>query len=137
MYRKIIFSLLIFFLICTQSSCGSGSNYSEFESKFMEEYYKVIQNVYSKEVKDILVKLQSEENNDILNNINQLLQDNKKMRKKNEKKYDELQELYTGLVDLKDAYKSWDSLDLDRKLYLNSKLDDIYFYLSQSEYYKK
>lgn len=103
----------------------------------MEEYYKVIQNVYSKEVKDILVKLQSEENNDILNNMNQLLQDNKEMRKKNEKKYDELQELYTGLVDLKDAYKSWDSLDLDRKLYLNSKLDDIYFYLSQSEYYKK
>ena len=135
MSRRIICSLLILFIICTQSACGS--KYSEVESQFMEEYYKIIQNVDSKEVDDILLKLQSKENTDILNKMNQLLQENKDIRKGNEKKFDKLQVLYTGLVDLKDAYEKWDSYDLDKQDYLNSQLNYIYVYISQLEYEKK
>lgn len=135
MCRKIICSLLILFIVCTQSACGS--KYSEFENNFMAEYYKIIQNINSKEVDDILLKLQSKENADILNNMNQLLKDNQDVRKGNEKKFGKLQELYTGLVALKGAYKEWDSYDLDRQDYLNSQLNYIYVYISQLEYDKK
>lgn len=135
MKKKVIWLLVIFIIVVTQSACQN--KYADFETQFMKEYYKIIENVDSTEVKDILSKLQSNENAVILGNLNQLLKDNEDLRKDNEKKYDNLKELYTGLVDLKNSYKDWANLDLDRKLYLNSKIDDIYFYISQSEYYKK
>jgi hypothetical protein len=59
------------------------------------------------------------------------------MRKKNEKKYDKLKELYTGLVALKEAYKKWDSYDLDKQQYLNMQLSNIYVHLSIPEHDKK
>lgn len=40
----------------------------------MDQYYKIIQNVDSNQVDDILLKLQSEENADILNKMNLILQ---------------------------------------------------------------
>ena len=135
MFKKIICSLLILFATTTQCACGS--KYSQFETQFMAEYYKIIQNIDSEEVDDILLKLQSKENSEILNNMNQLLQDNNGMRKGNEKKFDKLKELYTGLIDLKAAYKKWDSYDLDKQDYLNSQLNYIYVYISQLEYEKK
>jgi hypothetical protein len=135
MRKKVIWLLVIFIIVVTQSACQN--KYDDFETQFMKEYYKIIENVDSTEVKDILSKLQSNENAVILENLNQLLKDNEDLRKDNEKKYDNLKELYTGLVELKNSYKDWDNLNLDRKLYLNSKIDDIYFYISQSEYYKK
>jgi hypothetical protein len=134
--RKLICGLLILFIVCTQSACGGG-NFNDFEAQFMDQYYKIIQNVYSTEVDGILLKLQSEENADILNKMNEILQDNKDMRKKNVKKYDKLKELYTGLVALKEAYKKWDSYDLDKQQYLNMQLSNIYVHLSILEHDKK
>lgn len=128
MGKKIVCSFLIIFIICSQSACGS--NFNDFESQFMEQYYKIIQNVNSKEVDDIVLKLQSKESADILEKMDQILQDNKKIRKNNRKKYDKLKELYIGLVDLKAAYKKWESYDLDKQDYLNSQLNYMYVYLS-------
>lgn len=135
MCKKIICGLLILFISLVQCACGN--TYSKFEKQFMEEYYKIIQNIDSEEVDDILLKLQSKENTEILNNMNQLLQDNNDVRKGNEEKFDKLKELYTGLIDLKAAYKKWDSYDLDKQDYLNSQLNYIYVYISQLEYEKK
>ncbi len=141
MRKKLLCSTLVFLAICSililtliWNQSDSGNNYSKFELQFMNEYYKMIENVYSKEVDDILLKLQSKHNTDILARMNQMLNDNKKMRKGHEEKFDRLHNLYSGLVDLKDAYSNWDSLDLDRKLYLNSQINYIYVYISQLEY---
>ncbi len=134
MFKRIIFCVLIISTIVYLTSFGK-SDYNNFESQFMEQYYAIIQNINDKEVDSILKNLQSKENKKILDSMSKLLSDNKGLLKGHEKKYIELQELYTGLVDLKNAYSTWDSLDLDRKLYLNSKLSDIYFYLSQKDYY--
>ncbi len=57
----------------------------------------------------------------------------KNFRKSNEKGYDELQALYMGLMDLKDAYKKWESYDLDKQQYLNTQLNIIYVNLSLLE----
>lgn len=135
MGKKIVCSFLIIFIICSQSACGG--NFNNFESQFMEQYYKIIQNVNSKEVDDILLKLQSKESADIIEKMDQILQDNKKMRKNNEKKYDKLKELYIGLVDLKAAYKKWESYDLDKQDYLNSQLNYMYVYISILKHDKK
>ncbi len=135
MGKRIVCSLLVIFIICTQSACGR--KFTDFESEFMDQYYKIIQNVNSKEVDDILLKLQSKENADILGKMDKILQDNKKMRKVNEKKYDKLKELYMGLVDLKVAYKKWESYDLDKQQYLNLQLSDMWAYLSMLKHDKK
>ena len=127
--------ILFILIILLLSSCTN--TYDDFESKFMADYYKVIENVYSPKVNDILYKLQSEENNKILQDIHQLLQDNKDLEKTNKNKYNNLKNLYEGLIQLKSAYNNWDDLDLDRQLCLNGYLNDIYFYISQSDYYKK
>ncbi|OPX44213.1 hypothetical protein CLHUN_17670 [Ruminiclostridium hungatei] len=130
--KKTIYCIFILILIIfTQSACES--KYKEFDSAFMLDYYKIIQDIDSEKVDDILFKLQSKENTEILDNMNNLLEDNKELRKKNEKRYDELQELYTGLIDLKDAYKKWESYDFDRQQYLNTQLNNIYVYLSLLE----
>jgi hypothetical protein len=83
MRGKAIYCLIIILIIFTLSACGS--NYNKFESEFMDEYYKVIEDIESKEVKDILVKLQSEENAAILNNMKKLLEDNEDISKGNKK----------------------------------------------------
>lgn len=134
MFKKLIWYLLFITSIMYLTSCGK-SDYNNFESQFMKQYYAIIQNVDDKEVDNILKKLQSKENAKVLDNMSQLLNDNEDLLKSHKKEYISLQELYTGLIDLKNAYSIWDSLDLDRKLYLNSKLGDIYFYLSQKDYY--
>ena len=135
MGKKIVCSLLVIFIICTQSACGRKFN--NFESEFMEQYYKIIQNIDSNKVDDIVYKLQSKENAVILENMNKMLNNNKDIRKKNPKKYDKFVELYKGLVALKEAYKKWESYDLDKQQYLNLQLTNIYSYLSILESNRK
>ncbi len=127
MGKKVLCSLLVIFIICSQSACGR--NFNDFESQFMEQYYKIIQNLNSKEVDDILLKLQSKENAVFLENMNKILENNKHIRKKNPKKYDKFEELYKGLIALKEAYKKWESYDLDKQQYLNLQLSDMSAYL--------
>ena len=127
MGKKIVCSLLVIFIICTQSACGRKFN--DFESEFMEQYYKIIQNIDSNKVDDIVYKLQSKENAVILENMNKMLNNNKDIRKKNPKKYDKFVELYKGLVALKEAYKKWESYDMDKQQYLNLQLSDMSAYL--------
>lgn len=139
MRKKLISIILALFLICSIliALYAYGNNFSKFESQFMDEYYKLIENIYSKDADDILFRLQSKQNADILANMNKILNDNKDIRKGHKEKFDKLYELYTGLVDLKDAYGNYSSLDLDTQLYLNSQLTYIYVYKSQLEYDKK
>lgn len=134
MLKKIIRSLLLFTIILSLSSCANS--YNSFESKFMEEYYTIIQNVDSKEVNDILEKLQSDENAKILDSMNQLLQDNTGLRESHQEKYDKLNGLYNGLIELKSAYGKWESYDLDKQDYLNTQLNYMYVYLSLLGYDK-
>ncbi len=135
MGKKIVCSFLIFFIICTQTACERKFN--DFESEFMEQYYKIIQNIDSDKVDDIVYKLQSKENEIILENMNKILENNKDIRKKNPKKYDKFVELYKGLIALKEAYKKWESYDLDKQQYLNLQLTHIYSYLSILESNRK
>lgn len=136
MSKKLIFTLIILTIILSLPSCGKA-DYNNFESKFMELYYAVIQNVDSKEVDDILKKLQSDENAKNLDAMDKLLQVNKDLQKSYQKEYDEFRKLYIGLIDLKAAYGKWDSYDLDKQDYLNSQLNYIYVYIAKLETEKK
>ncbi len=129
----LIFTLILF--IFNLSACGN--KYNEFDSAFMSCYYEIIQNIDSEKVEDILFKLQSKENLEILAGMDNLLKENKEPRRGNEKGYDELQALYMGLMDLKDAYKKWESYDLDKQQYLNTQLNNIYVNLSLLETNRK
>lgn len=129
--KKVLFIFTLVLFIFNLSACGN--KYSEFDSAFMSCYYEIIQNIDSEKVEDILFKLQSKENLEILAGMDNLLNENKELRKSNEKGYDELQALYMGLMDLKDAYKKWESYDLDKQQYLNTQLNNIYVNLSLLE----
>lgn len=133
MLKKLI--LIILMLLCGIQfvSCGKGS-FSSFKSKFMNQYNVIVQDVFSNDVNDILKKLQSDENAKILDNMSQLLRDNNDLRKSHKKEYDKLQDLYTGLTDLKNAYGNWESYDLDKQKYLNEQILSMNVYLSRLEY---
>ncbi len=129
--KKVLFIFTLILFIFNLSACGN--KYNEFDSAFMTGYYEIIQNIDSEKVEDILFKLQSKENLEILAGMDNLLKENKELRKSNEKGYAELQALYMGLMDLKDAYKKWESYDLDKQQYLNTQLNNIYVNLSLLE----
>ena len=132
-YKRNHVLLLLITVLIFLGACGANG-VDDFESKFMNQYLQLVKNIYSPEVDIIIEKLQSDESKVILENISEILEDNSRFS--DSKRYIELNELYTGLVDLKMSYKKWDTYDLDKQFFLNSQLNYIYVYYSQLEYEK-
>ncbi len=75
--KKVLFIFTLVLFIFNLSACGN--KYSEFDSAFMSCYYEIIQNIDSEKVEDILFKLQSKENLEILAGMDNLLNENKEL----------------------------------------------------------